>query len=278
MLLRAKGSTIEAWRQPAARGRASASCRTRPTPAAGYVGVGLRGTTGRLDDFGARTLGGAPPAPRRPPTRRNRGQAQVSLEPDQPLLDGGSHRDTRAASTSYRIERCPGASCDELPRDRDRAGQPDDLLRTRACTRPPPRTRYRVRAEDTATPTPSRCRLLEPRSLGDARWLAPDTTATDRPDEPAAQAPSRSTPDQPLLDGFHRHRGVSLYRHRALLGHRAAPIRRDRVRRTRQPTTFRTRASTASTVLQATACAPRTRTPTMSRLLEPRLGTTPATA
>ena len=28
---------------------------------AGYVGVGLRGTTGRLDDFGARTMGAPPP-------------------------------------------------------------------------------------------------------------------------------------------------------------------------------------------------------------------------
>jgi hypothetical protein len=31
--------------------------------AAGYVGVGLRGTTGRLDDFGGRTMGSAPPPP-----------------------------------------------------------------------------------------------------------------------------------------------------------------------------------------------------------------------
>jgi hypothetical protein len=55
LLLRAIGSTLEVWRQDASGwsrlGRVNDSTYT----SAGYAGIGLRGTTGRLDDFAART-------------------------------------------------------------------------------------------------------------------------------------------------------------------------------------------------------------------------------
>ena len=65
--------------------------RTRHTAHAGYAGVGLRGTTGRLDDFGARTLGGAA-SPPGAPTGLNAiaGDAQVALTWTRPAFDGGS--------------------------------------------------------------------------------------------------------------------------------------------------------------------------------------------
>ena len=68
LLLRVKGPTLEAWRNDgtllvAARLRAP----TRPTPLPATSGVGMRGTSGRVDDFGARTIGAPRRHPRAPP-------------------------------------------------------------------------------------------------------------------------------------------------------------------------------------------------------------------
>jgi Putative Ig domain/Fibronectin type III domain len=63
VLLRAKGSTIEAWLQRGSSWSRLGTVHDATYAAAGYVGVGLRGTTGRLDDFGGRTMGAPPPAP-----------------------------------------------------------------------------------------------------------------------------------------------------------------------------------------------------------------------
>jgi subtilisin family serine protease len=55
LLLRVRGSTLEAWRQGGSTWSLLGSVTDSSYSAGGFVGVGLRGTTGRLDDFGART-------------------------------------------------------------------------------------------------------------------------------------------------------------------------------------------------------------------------------
>ena len=68
LLLRAKGSIDRGLAQPRQLLVAPRRGTDSTYATAGSVGVGLRGTTGRVDDFGARTLGGAstPPARRLP--------------------------------------------------------------------------------------------------------------------------------------------------------------------------------------------------------------------
>jgi len=60
LLLRVQGSTIEAWHHDGSWSRLATTVDST-YGALGYVGVGLRGTTGRLDDFGGRTMGAPPP-------------------------------------------------------------------------------------------------------------------------------------------------------------------------------------------------------------------------
>ena len=67
LLLRASGSTLEIWRNNGSSWSRLGSPADSTYTAPGFVGVGLRGTTGRLDDFGARTLGVAPPSAPAPP-------------------------------------------------------------------------------------------------------------------------------------------------------------------------------------------------------------------
>jgi fibronectin type 3 domain-containing protein len=98
VLLRAKATTLEVWRNDGSGwsrlGLATDSTYGGP----GYVGVGLRGTTGRLDDFGARSLSQNPPGA---PTNLAAlaGDASVSLSWSAPAFDGGS------PVTSYRVYR-----------------------------------------------------------------------------------------------------------------------------------------------------------------------------
>ncbi|MGH3372784.1 MAG: fibronectin type III domain-containing protein, partial [Nocardioidaceae bacterium] len=61
LLLRATGSTLEAWRHDGVAWSRLGTVSDSTYAAAGYLGVGVRGTSGRLDDFGGRTLGAQPP-------------------------------------------------------------------------------------------------------------------------------------------------------------------------------------------------------------------------
>ncbi|MDH4341173.1 MAG: fibronectin type III domain-containing protein, partial [Thermoleophilia bacterium] len=90
LLLRATGSTLEAWRYAGSWSRlGTASDSTYG--AAGWVGVGLRGTSGRLDDFGARTSGAVATSPDAPTNlQAAAGNASVSLSWNAPAFDGGS--------------------------------------------------------------------------------------------------------------------------------------------------------------------------------------------
>jgi hypothetical protein len=65
LLLRVQGSTIEAWHHEGTWSRLATTVDSTYA-ALGRVGVGLRGTSGRLDDFGGRTMGAPPPPPPAP--------------------------------------------------------------------------------------------------------------------------------------------------------------------------------------------------------------------
>ena len=54
LLVRAKGSVLEAWVKAGSTWTRVAQITDTTYPGAGYAGVAIRGTTGRLDDFGAR--------------------------------------------------------------------------------------------------------------------------------------------------------------------------------------------------------------------------------
>ena len=147
LLLRVKGSVLEIWRHDGARpGRGSASSSDTTYAAAGYTGVGIRGTTGRLDDFGARTMG-APPPDTEPPTapgtlERDRGQ----LEPDRPRLGGrhrqrGRRRSTGSSAARARAARASPRSATSTTTSFSNTG----LAASTSYT-------YRVRAQD-AVPT-----------------------------------------------------------------------------------------------------------------------------
>ena len=111
LLLRVKGSTLEVWRNRSSAWSRLGVVTDATYAAAGRVGVGLRGTIGRLEDFGARTMG-APPPDTEPPsapgtlnaTAFSSSQIELSW---QPATDNG-------AVTLYRIERCQGAGCSDF--------------------------------------------------------------------------------------------------------------------------------------------------------------------
>ena len=104
MLLRAKGSTLEAWRHDGSAWSRFGLVQDATYAGAGFSGVGIRGTTGRLDDFGARSLSQNPPGA---PTGLNAlaGAGSVALSWNAPAFDGGS------PISNYRVYRgtSPGA-------------------------------------------------------------------------------------------------------------------------------------------------------------------------
>ena len=101
LLLRAKGTTIEAWRNDGSSWSRLGLVTDSTYGAGGYTGIGLRGTTGRLEDFGARTMGTpAPTAPSAPQSLgASAGNNQVSLSWSAPSSNGGS------ALTTYTVYR-----------------------------------------------------------------------------------------------------------------------------------------------------------------------------
>ena len=62
LLLRAQGSTLEAWLHDGAAWSRLATVSDSTYAGAGHVGIALRGTSGRLDDFGARTMSAPSPS------------------------------------------------------------------------------------------------------------------------------------------------------------------------------------------------------------------------
>ena len=163
MLLRAKGSTIEAWRLPSGGSWSRLGFVQDATyPDAAYVGVGLRGhdrPPRRLrsaDDRRRAARHDASDRPERPD--RQAGQ----LVPDRPLLDriartraestctGSSAARARAAATSSKSRPSPAT---RRP-SRTRASPP----RPRTPTACAPRTRPRPRTTSAATRTSPRRR------------------------------------------------------------------------------------------------------------------------
>ncbi len=175
ILLRVKGATVEAWRLPSGGSWSRLGVVQDAThAAAAYVGVGLRGTIGRVDDFGARTLGGAPPDTT-PPTDPSNLQA-TAVSASQINLSWTASSDASGINL-YRIERCSGVGCSTLSEITTVPGNQTTFQNT-GLTASTPYT-YRVRAEDTATPTPN---LSGYSNLASTSTLAPpDTTAPTDP-------------------------------------------------------------------------------------------------
>ena len=92
LLLRVQGPTLEAWRNDGTSWARLGFASDSTYAAAGNVGVGMRGTSGRVDDFGARTLGAPATTPPSAPQnlQATPGNAQVSLTWSAPASDGGS--------------------------------------------------------------------------------------------------------------------------------------------------------------------------------------------
>ena len=88
-LLRVKGSTVEAWRHDGSAWSRLGTVADSTYAAVGYAGIGIRGMTGRADDFGARSLSQNPPSA---PTALSAlaGDASATLSWTAPSFDGGS--------------------------------------------------------------------------------------------------------------------------------------------------------------------------------------------
>jgi Fibronectin type III domain len=148
ILMRVKGTSIEAWRLPSGGSWSRLGVVQDATyPAAAYVGVGLRGTTGRVDDFGARTIGVTPPDTT-PPTDPSALSA-LAVSSSRIDLSWTASQDAGGVSL-YRIERCTGPSCGNFVEIATLPGNQTTFQNTSLA--PQTSYTYRVRAEDTATP------------------------------------------------------------------------------------------------------------------------------
>ena len=108
LLLRASGPTLEIWRNNGSSWSRLGTASDATYTAAGFVGVGLRGTTGRLDDFGARTMSGAQPDTH-PPTAP--GALSANAVSSTQINMSWQAATDNVAVTLYRVERCQGAGC-----------------------------------------------------------------------------------------------------------------------------------------------------------------------
>ncbi|HEX2346332.1 MAG TPA: fibronectin type III domain-containing protein [Gaiellaceae bacterium] len=109
LLLRVQGQVLEAWLNRSGWSRIGVVADAT-YGAAGYVGVGLRGTTGRADDFGARTMGASPPPDTTPPSAPGTLTASASSS-TQIDLAWGAATDDSGTVAQYLIERCSGSPC-----------------------------------------------------------------------------------------------------------------------------------------------------------------------
>ncbi len=106
LLLRVQGQMLEAWLRSGSWSRIGVVADAT-YGAAGYVGVGLRGTTGRADDFGARTMGASPPPDTTPPSAPGT-LAATPASATQIDLSWGAATDDSGTVAQYLIERCSG--------------------------------------------------------------------------------------------------------------------------------------------------------------------------
>jgi fibronectin type III domain protein len=176
LLLRVQGSTVEAWRNDGTFWARLGTTTDATYGAAGAVGVGIRGTTGRLDDFGARTVG-APPGDTTPPGAPGALQASAS-GPDTIDLSWQPATDDVGVAR-YRVERCQGSGCSSFT---EIATSTQTSYSDSGLT-PATSYSYRVRAEDAAN------------NQGDYSATASATTPPppDMPTEPL-----------PVVDSFDR--------------------------------------------------------------------------
>ena len=198
-------------RPPGAPGLASGSSSDATYGRAGYVGVGLRGTSGRLDDFGARSIGASTPpgAPTglRPAPVTGRSRSRWTA----PAFDGGSLDHElqaciagRAPARRRRCRRSPTITTTTyVGHGRARTARPT----TTRCRRSTRTATARPRTRPRATPAATGCaddplaggRLLQPRQREPAlRCRALDERGhrsrrerSPRHLEPAAPAASR---------------------------------------------------------------------------------------
>ena len=201
-LLRVKGSTVEAWRHDGSAWSRLGTVADSTYAAVGHVGIGIRGMTGRADDFGARTFG-APPPDTEPPSAPGTLSASV-LSASQIDLSWGPATDN-VGVTQYRIERCSGSPCTFA-----QIATVGGATTTYSNTGLSPSTAYsyRVRAQDGA-PVPN----LGPYSnTATATTPAPpDTTPPSAPGTLTASAFSSTQIElawQPATDDV----GVTMYR------------------------------------------------------------------
>ena len=205
ILLRVKGSTIEAWRQPSGGSWSRVGVVQDSTvSAAASVGVGLRGTTGRLDDFGARTLGAAPPDTTAPTDPSGLQATAVSST----RIDLSWTASTDASGINqYRIERCQGPSCSNFAEVATVPGNQTTFQNT-GLTASTSYT-YRVKAEDNATPTHNQSGYSNQSSA--TTLTPPDATPPTDPSNLQASAASSTQIDlswQASTDTS----GINLYR------------------------------------------------------------------
>lgn len=110
LLLRAQGSRLEAWRHDGSAWMRVGQVSDSTYESAGFVGVGIRGTTGRVDDFGGPQFTPSPPSPPGAPASLivlgDDGGAHLAWAA--PASDGGS------LLTGYRIYRGTSAGGETL--------------------------------------------------------------------------------------------------------------------------------------------------------------------
>ena len=202
LLLRVKGTTVEAWRHDGSAWSRLGFVADSTYAAAGYVGIGLRGTTGRLDDFGARTMGAPPPDTTPDRSRRTLNAtapstSQIDLSWTRPPTTPRSRSTASSAAPAWAAQ---------LGGDRHHRLDEPFGHRFSASTS----YSYRVRAQTPSpTPAPTRTRRARRRRHRPTRRLRGSRHAErDRPEH---------EPDRPLLAGGDRQHAVYALPHRALL-------------------------------------------------------------